>query len=66
MGKTVGSIAPSRKRSGREIVMEDQNLLARKIQNLRKEKNLTQREVADKLGVSEQAVSKWETGGSHS
>lgn len=44
--------------------MEDQNLLAKKIQSLRKEKNLTQREVADKLGVSEQAVSKWETGGS--
>lgn len=45
-----------------EIIIEDQNLLAKKIQNLRKEKNLTQREVADKLGVSEQAVSKWETG----
>lgn len=45
--------------------MEDQMLLAKKIQNFRREKRLTQREVADKLGVSEQAVSKWETGVSH-
>lgn len=45
--------------------MEDRIFLAKKIQNLRKEKNLTQRELADKLGVSEQAVSKWETGHSY-
>ncbi|MBR1861902.1 MAG: helix-turn-helix transcriptional regulator [Lachnospiraceae bacterium] len=32
------------------------------IQSLRKEKNMTQRELADKLGVSDKAVSKWETG----
>ncbi|WP_294526825.1 helix-turn-helix domain-containing protein [uncultured Allofournierella sp.] len=31
---------------------------------LRKEKRLTQREVAERLYVSDKAVSKWETGGS--
>lgn len=46
--------------------MEDQNLRARKIQSFSREKKLTQREVADKLGVFEQEVSKWERGGSYS
>ena len=32
------------------------------IQNLRKERGLTQKELADKLSISFQAVSKWETG----
>ena len=32
------------------------------IKALRKEKNLTQREVAEKLNISEKTVSKWETG----
>ena len=31
------------------------------IQSLRKEKGLTQRELADRLGISDKAVSKWET-----
>ena len=31
------------------------------IQNLRKERGLTQKELADKLNISFQAVSKWET-----
>lgn len=31
------------------------------IQTLRKEKGLTQRELADRLGISDKAVSKWET-----
>lgn len=30
----------------------------------RKEKSLTQEQLAEKLGVSGKAVSKWETGGS--
>ena len=32
------------------------------IQSIRKEKGLTQKELADRLGVSDKAVSKWETG----
>ena len=31
---------------------------------IRKEKNLSQEELAELLGVSRQAVSKWESGGS--
>ena len=34
--------------------------LARK----RKEKNLTQEQLAEKIGVSNKTISKWETGGS--
>ena len=32
------------------------------IAQLRKEKNLTQKELADQLHVTDKAVSKWETG----
>ena len=32
------------------------------IQSIRKEKGLTQKELADRIGVSDKAVSKWETG----
>lgn len=32
------------------------------IANLRKEKNLTQKDLADKLGITDRAVSKWERG----
>ena len=32
------------------------------IKSLRKENSLTQREVAERLNVSEKTVSKWETG----
>jgi len=32
------------------------------IQSLRKEKNLTQKELAEKLGVTDRAISKWENG----
>ncbi|MCH5151587.1 MAG: helix-turn-helix transcriptional regulator [Clostridiales bacterium] len=32
------------------------------IKAIRKEKNLTQREVAERLGISEKTISKWETG----
>ena len=38
--------------------------IGRYIQRLRKEKGMTQKDLADKLGVSFQAVSKWENGDS--
>ena len=37
-------------------------MLNEKIKNLRKQNNLTQEELADKLCVSRQAITKWETG----
>lgn len=37
--------------------------LGEKLYELRKEKNLSQEEVANILNVSRQTVSKWETGG---
>ncbi len=37
-----------------------------KLQELRKQKNLTQEELAERLFVSRTAVSKWELGESHS
>lgn len=36
------------------------------ISELRKQKSLTQKELAAKLNVTDKAVSKWETGVSHS
>ena len=40
----------------------DQIKIGKFIQTIRKEKNLTQVELADKLGVSDRAISKWENG----
>lgn len=36
-----------------------------KLQNIRKEKGLSQESIAEKIGVSRQAVAKWETGQSY-
>lgn len=38
--------------------------LGEKIMRLRQSKGLSQEELGEKMGVSRQAVSKWETGGS--
>ena len=40
----------------------DQEKIGKFILNLRKSNNLTQKELADKLNVTSQAVSKWENG----
>lgn len=40
--------------------------LSEKLLNLRKANDLTQEQLAEKLNVSRQAVSKWESGVSHS
>ena len=37
---------------------------SKNLRKLRQEKKLTQEQVAEKLGVSAQSVSRWETGGS--
>lgn len=36
------------------------------IRKLRERKNLTQSQLAERIGVSDKTVSKWETGVSHS
>lgn len=40
----------------------DQVKIGKFIQSMRKEQKLTQRQLADKLGISDKTVSKWETG----
>lgn len=47
---------------GKENFYMDMNAVARQIAGLRKEKGLTQSELGDRVGVSFQAVSKWERG----
>ncbi|SCJ57575.1 transcriptional regulator%2C y4mF family [uncultured Clostridium sp.] len=40
--------------------------IGRLIAHLRKEKGLTQQDIADALGITNKTVSKWECGVSHS
>ena len=42
----------------------DQQKTGAFIAQKRKEKNLTQKQLADLLGITDRAVSKWENGGS--
>ena len=39
---------------------------AEKLKNIRKQAGMSQEQLAEKLSVSRQAVTKWETGVSHS
>lgn len=43
----------------------DQTRTGALIRTLRQQKHLTQRQLADTIGVSDKAVSKWERGVSH-
>ena len=40
----------------------DQERIGKFIAELRKEKNLTQEQLAEKLGITDRAISKWENG----
>lgn len=40
----------------------DKKIIGQKISMLRKEKGMTQKELAEKLCVTDKSVSKWETG----
>ena len=44
----------------------DQKKIGAFIAQRRKELNMTQKELAEKLNITDRAVSKWETGVSHS
>lgn len=41
------------------------NHLSENLKKIRKDNNLSQEQLADELGVSRQAISKWESGISH-
>jgi len=43
-------------------IIVNQEKIGKFIANLRKEKNMTQQELAKKLGVTDRAISKWENG----
>ena len=44
----------------------NQEMIGKFISSCRKDKSLTQMQLAEKLNISNRAVSKWETGVSHS
>ncbi len=57
----IGRMQPSEKVIIRQERKENKMNIGEKLYELRKEKNLSQEEVAEKLNVSRQTVSKWET-----
>ncbi len=46
----------------RSVIFMNMNIISKYLQFLRKKSNYTQDDLAKKLGISRQAVSKWETG----
>ena len=56
----------SQKGQERRITWMNDNNLAEKIAKLRKEKGLTQSQLAEMINVSNKTISRWETGVSHS
>lgn len=46
--------------------MLDQKVFGEKLRNHRKRLGMTQEEAAQRIGISAQAISKWESGVSHS
>ena len=42
--------------------MKGQNMFSQNLQKLRAEKNISQEQLADKIGVSRQSISAWESG----
>ena len=50
----------------KEVLLMDQEKIGNFIASCRKEQGLTQAALAEKLGITDRAISKWETGVSHS
>ena len=48
----------------RRVIFMNMNIISKYLQFLRKSNNYTQDDLAKELGISRQAVSKWETGDS--
>ena len=42
----------------------DEKAVSRTVRELRREKGLTQKQLADQMGLSDKTISKWERGGS--
>ena len=65
-GSPRAAAAPRASLREREDTMVDRNKFAAFVSARRREKGMTQRQLAEQLHVSDKAVSKWERGVSHS